>query len=779
MLNPSSSEASDYPAAAAQALAAVPLFAALTPVDLAKLAGMLEDRWLDAGTVVFEAGGAGDALYILHEGTAERRIAGTAIGLIHPYAVFGELALLTDEPRSASVVAVTPIRVWVLPRQRFDPLLRGEPELMLHLSSAIGHELARTRRTLAELQGELDDWVADRLATLGPAEQALIEAAGLFTDPPSNVLAQLAGDEAAVPDEWLRALARATPLIHEVDGRFAVPRAIRHALVRRMEAEHRKGAVAARLCEIAKDLEREGAYADAIATYLAAGAASDAERVRALTPPEARGALERASDREAISTAAAREQQPLPKPARKLDPVRLAGFALAVLPLLFWNANPPEGLSPAAWQALLTIVSAAVLFATEALPEAVVALALLAAWVVTGLMPPAVALSGFATQPWVLVLAVLAVGVAVGNTGLLYRVALAALGTRPAGFARRCLTLALVGTAVTPTLPNATSRTALAAPMVREIAEALGHPAGSRAASGIGLAALIGFGQMSALFLTGSSVGLLVHGLLAPEVRAEIDFVRWVLAAAPLHLVLFAASLAIVIALYRPPTGFAEAGDRLALQRAVLGPMRRDERLCLIVLIGLIAGFLTEPLHGVNAAWIGVGALIALAAGGALDTAMMRSGVNWPFLVFFGAITSVAAVFETLAIDAWFAASLTGPVARVAASPLVFCLALAVTGFALAFVVRWQAAAPLLTLVALPSAEAAQVHPFVIALIALVSTNVWFFPYQSTVYLALYHGSGELFAHRDARAIAWLWGALVLVSIAATVPVWRAMGLVV
>jgi hypothetical protein len=151
--------------------------------------------------------------------------------------------------------------------------------------------------------------------------------------------------------------------------------------------------------------------------------------------------------------------------------------------------------------------------------------------------------------------------------------------------------------------------------------------------------------------------------------------------------------------------------------------------------------------------------------------------VNWPFLVFFGVITSLASVFDTLDIDAWFAARLTGPVADFAAQGLTFCIALALAGFALAFVVRWQAAAPLLTLVALPAAGAANVHPFLVALISLVSTQVWFFPYQSTVYLALYHGSSELFAHRAARRLAWVWGVLVLLSIAAAYPVWRAMRL--
>jgi anion transporter len=690
--------------AAVRALADVPVFAMLSPVDRAKLAGVLEDRYLEPGTVVFEAGGEGDALYILHDGTAERRVAGSSIGLIHPYAVFGELALLTDEPRSASVVAVTPIRIWVLPRHRFDPLLRGEPELMLHLTSAIGLELARTRRQLGELRSELEGW---------------------------------------------------------------------NAVLRRMRAEDRSQDVSARFCDIARAFEHEGRVSDALAAYRAAGSEEDVERLRKASPKDAASANTTAQaeqvDTIAPPQAASRKSRLLTK--------ELAGFVLAVIPLLFWTTPPPADLSVEGWRALLTLIAAAILFATEALPEAIVALALLAAWVVSGNVTPAQALSGFATQPWILVLAVLAIGVAVGNTGLLYRVALVALGRRPAGFARRCLTLALVGTIVTPTLPNATSRTALAAPMVREVAEALGYRLGGKAATGLALASLVGFGQMSALFLTGSSVGLLVHGILPPEMRAQFDFTGWFIAALPLHFVLFVLALAAIVAFYRPAAPAADVGDRLALQRAVLGPIRRDERLCLIVLAALIAGFLTEPLHGVNGAWIGVAALVALAIGGGVDATMLRTGVNWPFLVFFGAITSLATVFASLGIDAWLARILAAPIAALSGSSLVFCLALALAGFALSFIVRWQAAAPLLTLVALPAASAAQVHPFLVALISIAATHVWFLPYQSTVYLALYHGSGETFTHAGARRLAFLWGVLVLVSIAAALPVWRAMGL--
>jgi di/tricarboxylate transporter/CRP-like cAMP-binding protein len=764
--------------AAAAALARVPFFASLTPVDRAKLAGVLEDRWTDAGSVVFEVGGSGDALYVLREGVAERRVAGTAIGVIPPLSVFGELALLTDEPRSASIVAVSPIRLWVLPRQRFESLLRGEPDLMLHLSAAIGLELSHARRALGELQRELDLWIAERLAALQARERDLIEAAALFACPPLRVLGLLAGADRRAED--LLELDALTPLLHPCEGSHAVPPAIRGALRRNLEETHRKGEVAARVRSIAEILEREGHSSDAAAAYLASGAASDAARLLDRLPEAARAAVRRAAD--AVDGTGPQADDPDVPPsdhpkARRVRKARVLSVCFALAPFLFWSMTPPEGLSAAGWHALLTIVSAAIFFATEALPEAVVALALLAVWVITGVAEPRVALDGFATQAWILVLAVLAVGVAVGNTGLLYRVALVALGRKPAGFANRCLTLALVGTAVTPTLPNATSRMALAAPMVREVAEALGYEPRGKAATGLALAALIGFGQMAGLFLTGSSVGLLVHGLLPPAVRGDFNFLGWFVAALPLHLVLFASSLAVVVFLYRPAAAAPNSGDRLALQRAVLGPMRRDEKLCLAVLIGLIAGFLSEPLHGINGAWIGVAALVALAAGRALDTTMLREGVNWPFLIFFGVITSLATVFDTLNIGEWIASRLAAPIAAVAGSSLVFCLALALAGFALSFVVRWQAAAPLLTLIALPAASAAGIHPFLVALISLVSTQVWFLPYQSTVYLALYHGSGELFAHESARKLAWAWGALVLIAITVALPIWKAMGL--
>ena len=786
-------EASD-PRAAAAILASSPLFASLTPIDRAKLAAVLEDRAVPAGEVVFEAGGRGDALYILRSGTAERWVAGSAIGTLVPPDIFGELALLTDEPRSASVVARTPLLVWVLPRARFQPLLQAEPELLLRLSAAVSRQLAAARATLGELQSELDGWVSERLAELTPRQRNLVQLAAVLErlDPELLALATESSPNAAEPE--LAEIASRSPLIAGDVRGYRVPTAIRGAVVRCLDTAELRRRLGPGARETALALQARGEIVAAMALYLASGSTDDARRLYGAAPEPVRRALLR-DDRlpsewraqlglgataEPWREAASGTDSPPDHPPRAGDVrarLRLLGALAAALPLVILWSSPPPGLAVEGWRALLVLIAGALLLAFDVFPDAIVALLMAAGWVVPGVVEARVALAGFSSEAWLLVLSVLAVGVAVGNTGLLYRAALIALTRAPTAYAWRVLVLALVGILVTPTIPNATSRVALAAPIVREVAEALSYQAGSRAAAGLGLAALVGFGQMAGLFLTGSSVGLLVHGLLPPETRAQFGFGAWFLAALPVHLVLFALAIGAIVVWYRPEVTTEEGARRLALQRAVLGRTSRAEWLSLTVLVGLVAGFLTEPFHQIDPSWWGVAALVLLVQGGVLDATTLRTGVNWSFLIFFGAITSLGSVFSALQIDRWLAELLATPVGALAATPTLFCIGLALAGFALSLVVRWQAAAPLLTLVATPAASAAGIHPFLVALIALVATQAWFLPFQSTLYLAIYHGSGELFSHTQARRLALVWGPMVLLALVTAVPVWRWMGL--
>jgi len=104
--------------------------------------------------------------------------------------------------------------------------------------------------------------------------------------------------------------------------------------------------------------------------------------------------------------------------------------------------------------------------------------------------------------------------------------------------------------------------------------------------------------------------------------------------------------------------------------------------------------------------------------------------------------------------------------------------ALTLMCYALSLVMRWQAAAPLLTISLSPVAIGAGIDPWVIALVALIACNGFFLPYQSTTYLALYHGTnGRLFSHRQARPMAFAYAVATLLALCASVPLWRALGL--
>ena len=443
---------------------------------------------------------------------------------------------------------------------------------------------------------------------------------------------------------------------------------------------------------------------------------------------------------------------------------RAAGGALALAILgLTWLMPPPAGLTPAGWFALGTLGAMVPALALELLPEGLLALAAIALWTLAGVAPARVGLAGFATPSWVLVVAVLCFGGALASTGLVYRIALAIVARARGGFGGQAAALALAGVALGPAVPNATGRVALLAPALAELIEALGYAPGSRPAAGLALAALVGFGQMGAVFLTSSTTAVLAHAVLPAEVRAGTGWVGWAIWPRPRT----CCSSPGCSARSCGSTGRARGtpGPRrsrsavLPMQRALLGRPSVAERVCLATGIALVLGFATQPLHGVDPAWLAVLALGVLGAAG-LVTADTLRGVNWSFALFFGMLASLSDVLAVTGVDRWLAGHVGEMTGDLAGAPVLFVAGVAVLGLLLSLVLRWQAAAPILTIAAAPVAGAAGLSPLVVAIVATIACNGFLVPYQSTTYLALYHGTGgRLFDHRLARPAALAYAA--------------------
>ena len=456
-------------------------------------------------------------------------------------------------------------------------------------------------------------------------------------------------------------------------------------------------------------------------------------------------------------------------------------FALVVIAGSFL-IPPPDGLSIAGWKALAVLIAAVPAMAAQVIPEGVLALLMALAYALIGVASSEIVLSGYATQSWLLLVCVLVIGSALASTGLLYRLALLMIGRMKHGYVGQVISLALAGVLIGPAVPNATGRIIIIAPMLRELVEALGYEPKSRGAAGLSMAALIGFGQLAAIFLTSSTTGVLVFAILQGSQAGgvELDWIMWAYYGAPVSLIMFFGLVGVILVLYRPREGVT-AGDKassssLALQLALLGPPSRNEKISLAVGALMLAGFMTQPLHGVHPCWVAVLAMGVLGAGGVV-TANTLQRANWSFALLFGILASISVIFSETRLDLWFAGVVADAVGGLGESPVLFVTALAVLCFAISMIVRWQASAPLITIALAPVAANLGIDPFIVGLVAVIACHGFFFSYQSTTYLALYHGTeGQLFSHAQGAKMAVAYAVVATVALAASVPVWRVMG---
>lgn len=140
------------PAAASPALlmGSIDLFRPFTPEERESLGAAMAEVVLAPGEAVMRRGEEGDSLFLLAEGVLEVRIPDVngndaPVDRLHPGAVFGEMSLLTGQPRSATIVALTDALAFRLTREDIDPVLRARPALLEGLTAIMAERRARNR----------------------------------------------------------------------------------------------------------------------------------------------------------------------------------------------------------------------------------------------------------------------------------------------------------------------------------------------------------------------------------------------------------------------------------------------------------------------------------------------------------------------------------------------------------------------------------------------------------------------------------------------------------
>jgi CRP-like cAMP-binding protein len=127
------------------ALSTVPLFDGFAKRHLRRLAADADVVEYGAGRPIVEEGQPGEAMFVLLEGRARVARGRRTVAALIPGDFFGELSALDGGPRTASIVAETPVLALRLYRGALGRVIEEEPALALHLLVGLARRLRQVR----------------------------------------------------------------------------------------------------------------------------------------------------------------------------------------------------------------------------------------------------------------------------------------------------------------------------------------------------------------------------------------------------------------------------------------------------------------------------------------------------------------------------------------------------------------------------------------------------------------------------------------------------------
>jgi CRP/FNR family transcriptional regulator, cyclic AMP receptor protein len=112
-----------------QTLERIPLFSGIKPKELKKLAKRMTERGFDQGDEITREGESGIGFFVIEDGNAAVSVGGEIVRTLGPGEHFGEIALIDNGPRSATITASTELRCRGMSAWEFRPFVEEHPEV--------------------------------------------------------------------------------------------------------------------------------------------------------------------------------------------------------------------------------------------------------------------------------------------------------------------------------------------------------------------------------------------------------------------------------------------------------------------------------------------------------------------------------------------------------------------------------------------------------------------------------------------------------------------------
>lgn len=124
----------------------VPLFSDLDDDELEQIAPSFKERTFDAGAVIAEEGKGGVGFFVIEDGTAKITVRGKERATVGPGGYFGEIALIDDGPRTATVIAEGELHCYGLTSWEFRPLVEANSTIAWKLLQAMAKMFRASQR---------------------------------------------------------------------------------------------------------------------------------------------------------------------------------------------------------------------------------------------------------------------------------------------------------------------------------------------------------------------------------------------------------------------------------------------------------------------------------------------------------------------------------------------------------------------------------------------------------------------------------------------------------
>lgn len=382
------------------------------------------------------------------------------------------------------------------------------------------------------------------------------------------------------------------------------------------------------------------------------------------------------------------------------------------------------------------------------------------------------------TTVW-LILAVILIGSAVSKSGLLSRICLNIMKICPPTFKGQTFALLCGGCIIGPLMPSTAAKVAVAGQFATRIGELLGFEKRSKGMNGMFCAMETGFCLMAPMFITCSFWAYQITGALTAEESAPFTFVGWFKAMLPWSLLVVVLSYVAIVLLYQPKEKVKT--DRKDIEKLLteLGPLKRDEKITIAVLLTCLVCWVLERTIDVSAVIPAVIAVGVLAFFKVLNAGDLK-GANWGLVIFIGCSTSISTVVTAIGMDTWLSSVLGPIISAFTSNHYLFVLVVTIAVLLVRFILVSGAAVIVLFMVLLtPVCQAAGINPWVVGIIAYVMNQPWFLRYQNPPFLGGYESAGgdEKLDFNETVKFCAAFHVIALLGLFLCVPFWEGMGI--